>query len=108
MDSPPALIAQWASKDELVDLQMLTKQSGWGILLRYLKKLELEAMRDLQAFKTPEEALERKGFANGVAKAVNFISPLGGTISAGRHTSDIGDPTEYESPADRPATDFSY
>jgi len=69
-------LSRFLLPEELADLQDLAKHRGWTPLLKLLRSLEATALRDLQGFKSHEDAYEKRGFSRGVSLVSDVLRTL--------------------------------
>jgi hypothetical protein len=64
---------------EQVDLDYLrdlSRHNQWAILLKYLRKCEEVALKELAGFKTADEALKRQGKVEGIGIILRDLTEL--------------------------------
>src|SRR5262245_20810567 len=73
----PIHLEQFLQPTEIIELrEMATHSRGWTYLLKLLRSLEQEARKNLQSFRTPNDAFERRGYSNGISLILDSLQNL--------------------------------
>lgn len=110
----PAPMEHFLTKEEIQYLRTMAERSqGWTYLLKLLRLLEEEALRQLQSFRSSEDAFEKRGYANGVSMVVGIIKSLymertDGSPSGTRANKDAASDSSTESEPDTKPESFAY
>jgi len=72
------LAARYLEQPEIDDLKQLVKHREWTVLLKLFRCLEIEVQQELEGFKTPEDAHEKRGKLQGIRLGVEVVTNLYG------------------------------